>query len=81
MNKEEFEETAKRSAVPFIKKGMRIEMNGKSGIIKDFNRSANLDVLFDGDKKKSNCHPTWETVYFDKDNNIIVDFRNIKNAN
>ncbi len=75
MNKEQFKETANNRGIPFAKKGMRIKVDGKKGVIKDFNSSANLNVLFDGEKVKVNCHPTWESVFYDEDENIIADFR------
>jgi len=36
---------------------------------------ANLDVLFDGEKQKTNCHPTWEIIYFNTNGSICRDFR------
>jgi len=45
------------------------------GEIKGFNRSSNLNVLFDDSEEESNCHPTWEICYFDKNMNILKDFR------
>lgn len=76
--KTQFQETAEQRGIPFAKKGMRVEVAGKPGLIKNFNIRANLDVLFDGEKEVSNCHPTWEIVYFDKSGKIIKDFRGEK---
>ena len=60
----------------FVKKDMKIESlyNGKFGIIKGGNSSGNLNVLFEGDKKPSNCHPTYKMRYFDNENNIIAEY-------
>ena len=63
----------------FPRIGMMIEVNGQRGTIQGMNRSANLDVVFVNQLKmgdhEHNCHPTWETCYFDVDGNIIRDFR------
>lgn len=63
----------------FIKKGMRVELSygsvKKQGIIKCGNSSGNIDVLFDGEKRPENCHPTWGMKYFDKDGKIIAEYK------
>ncbi len=76
MVKTQFKETAEQRGIPFAEKGMDIEVDGKRGIIKDFNPRMNLDVLFAGEKETTSCHPKRETVYFDKNSNVIADFRN-----
>ena len=60
----------------FVKKGMRVECtyNGKKGIIKGGNRDGNLDILFDGEKRSDNCHPTWAMKYFDEDGNVLAEY-------
>ena len=62
----------------FIEKGMRVELSygsvKKQGIIKGGNSSGSVDVLFDGEKRPNNCHPTWGMKYFDKDGNVIADY-------
>lgn len=62
----------------FIKKGMRVEhtYGGKvqRGVIKGGNSSGNLNILFDGDKKPQNCHPTWAMKYFDDEGNVIAEY-------
>ena len=60
----------------FIEKGMKVKntYDNKFGVIKGGNSSGNIDVLFDGEKKTQNCHPTWAMTYFDKDGNIIADY-------
>lgn len=63
----------------WVRLGMQIEVAGDLGTIKGMNRSGNLDVEFANQLKygkgTSNCHPWWETRYFDKDNNVIKDYR------
>lgn len=60
----------------FVKLGMKVQFmyDGRFGIIKGENSSGNLKVLFDGDKKPSNCHPTYQMKYFDENDNIIDEY-------
>ena len=68
----------------FPRFGMMIEVDGQRGTIQGMNSSANLDVVFVNQlkmgKRALNCHPTWETCYFDVDGNVIRDFRTKKAA-
>lgn len=68
----------KQRGLDFIELGMRVELaygsTKKQGIIKGGNSSGNIDVLFDGEKKPENCHPTWAMKYFDKKGNVIAEF-------
>jgi len=57
--------------LPAIKKGMRCEVSGESGIIYGGNGSANFNVLFDGDKRPMNCHPEWKMKIFNGDGLVI----------
>ena len=57
--------------LPAIKKGMRCEVDGRSGKVIGGNGSANFNVLFDGDKKHLNCHPEWKMKIFNADGSII----------
>ena len=61
--------------MPFLKRGMVIEVDGRKGIVTAGNHSGNVNVRFDGEKHAVNCHPQWETVYFDKDGNVLADYR------
>ncbi len=45
------------------------------GCIVGGNESSNLDVVFDGEYHKINCHPYYEIVYYDKVGNIVADYR------
>lgn len=62
----------------FIEKGMKVELaygtTKKSGVVMGGNKSGNIDLLFDGEKKPQNCHPTWAMKYFDKDGNVIAQY-------
>lgn len=78
LKQEIFKDTVEKRGIPFANIGMRIELEGKRGIIKGVNNSANLDVIFDGEKAKTNCHPTWEMIYFNNNGSICKDFREAK---
>ncbi len=43
--------------------GSPVVIDGKHGVIVGCNESMNLDVIFDGDYRVSNCHPAWRTEY------------------
>jgi hypothetical protein len=68
----------KQRGLSFIEKGMRVELaygsTKKQGTIKGGNSSGNIDVLFDGEKRPDNCHPTWAMKYFDKEGNVIAEY-------
>lgn len=76
-----FLKTAKYRGVPFARIGMRVEVEGSSGLIVGKNSSANFDVLFTDGKHKGgryNCHPNWMFRYFDESGNIIAEYRDGK---
>lgn len=60
--------------IDFVSLKMAIEVDGKRGVIVGINRSANFDVVFDGSKIKSNCHPFWKTKYFDETGKLIKEY-------
>ena len=63
-----------RRNLPFVKRGMRVCVEGRWGRITGGGASGNLNVRFDGDKFSSNCHPWWRIQYFDKDGKVIQEF-------
>jgi len=62
----------------WVRLGMQVEVDGHLGTIKGMNSGANLDVVFANQLKygkgKYNCHPTWQTRYFDAEGNVIRDY-------
>ena len=60
--------------LPFLKRGMRVEVNGRMGVVTSGNGSGNIDVRFDGERLSVNCHPHWRTRYFDEEGNVIADY-------
>ncbi|QOY37645.1 hypothetical protein AWH56_008710 [Anaerobacillus isosaccharinicus] len=64
--------------MPWLKYLMTVEVNGKMGKVTGANSNLNINVRFDDPQNKrynGNCHPHWETRYFDKDGNVIADYR------
>ncbi len=66
----------KNRNMPFAKRGMRVEhtYNGKKGRISGANCSANLNIIFDGQKHSENCHPHWMMKYFDGQGQLIKEY-------
>lgn len=64
-----------RRSMPFLKRGMKVEVNEKMGVVTSGNSSGNINVRFDGMKFSMNCHPKWETRYFDQDEKVLADYR------
>lgn len=58
----------------FIRVGMRVEVQGQTGIVKGESQGY-LSVLMLGDTSTSNVHPTWETVYYADDGSVVMDYR------
>lgn len=79
LTSERFRENARYRNIPFAYVGMRVEVDGKPGVITGHNSSANLNVLFD-DGQQSNCHPNWMMRYFDKRGKLIKEFKEAKAA-
>lgn len=82
---EQFIADMKRTrGIDFARIGMMVEVNGDIGTIKGMNSGANLDVVFANQVKKGNyvhnCHPTWETRYFDAAGTVVADYRKSKPA-
>lgn len=61
--------------IDFAYMGMRVEVDGKPGVIVGSNMSLNLDVCSDGECWKSNCHPWWRVKYFDSNGNLVKEFK------
>lgn len=64
-----------RRFMPFLKRGMQVEVNEKLGVVTAGNSSGNINVRFEDVRFSINCHPKWETRYFAKDGSVIADYR------
>lgn len=80
MTKLEFKQAMIRCRnIEWAEKGMIVILGDGSkykGKIVGMNSSGNLDVKTD--KGVQNWHPTWNIAYFDKNMNIVKDFREVK---
>lgn len=70
-NEEQFKRVCANRGIPFAYMGMKIEVAGKKGTIVGANDSCNLQVVMDGEWAARNCHPWWETRYFDEEGTVV----------
>lgn len=73
-DRDSFIHMRRNRGIDFAEVGMRVEVDGKSGVIVGSNSSMNLDVCFDGQSWKENCHPWWRVKYFTHDGHLIKEF-------
>ena len=73
-DKKEFERMKKNRSIPFAYQGQKVEVDGKSGTIVG-NYGFNLLVVYDCEYHSNNCHPWWRVKYFDKEGNLIKNFK------
>ena len=76
---DDFKRMAETRNIPFAYCGMVVKVGGTTGVIVGHNSSVNINVLFsDGPMKGKvgNCHPNWQTTYYDRAGNIIKSFQN-----
>ncbi|MCU5408084.1 hypothetical protein OCA16_26440 [Bacillus cereus] len=59
--------------IPFAKRGMRVEAQGRKGTIVG-NCKNDLFIVLDDDPHKFRFNPHWEIVYFNDDGEIIKDY-------
>ncbi|AMR88404.1 MULTISPECIES: hypothetical protein [Bacillus] len=60
--------------ISFAKRGMRVEVQGRTGTIVG-NCKNDLFVVLDDNPHKFRFNPHWEIVYFNNDGEIIKDYR------
>jgi hypothetical protein len=73
---EDFKETLVRRGIEFAHLGMKVEVAGRPGRIVGCNASLNLDVCFEGETWKNNCHPHWRIKYFDNQDKVVAEYSN-----
>lgn len=76
---EQFHRVCKSRQIEFAYQGMKIDVAGKLGCIVGANSHNNLEIFFQDTCAVHNCHPTWETTYYNHDMTIIKDYK--KKAN
>ncbi|MED2737729.1 hypothetical protein [Bacillus toyonensis] len=77
--KAQFDSMCEKRHIPFCYQGMRIEVCGKPGTVVGSTSGLNLQVVFDGNQwVTSNCHPYYETTYYDANGIVVADYCNEK---
>lgn len=66
--------------MPWLRRGMLVDVNGKRGVVTGGNSGCNIQVRFEGRSWSSNCHPWWETTYYAADGTVIKDYKKAKVA-
>jgi hypothetical protein len=74
---EDFKRMAQMRGIDFAYCGMVVKIQNDHGVIVGHCDSLNLKVLMTDGRYKGrvdNCHPTWETTYYDRAGNVIKTF-------
>jgi hypothetical protein len=74
-DKELFDRMCKHRFIEFAYMGMTVDVDGEKGIIVGSNSSMNLNVLFPERTGVENCHPHWQTTYYNNNGEIIKCFK------
>ncbi len=69
------EQVRKKRHLPFLRRGLIVDVKGTRGVVTRGKSSLNIQVRFNREKQSYNCHPTWETTYYDYNGNIIADYK------
>lgn len=72
-DKENFERMCASRNIAFAYQGMKVEVSGREGYLVG-NYGMNLLVWFPEYSTGSNCHPWWETRYFNQEGQIVKDY-------
>jgi len=75
-DEQQFKGVCEKRGINFCYQGMTIDIDGQKGIVVGANNHCNLEVVMEGTTYAQNCHPYWKATYYDKDMNIIKDFKN-----
>ncbi len=64
--------------IPFLKRGMLVYSTHKKkfGVVTSANRSGNLNIRMDGDKRPGSYHPQWQLQYLDDDGYLVAEYKN-----
>lgn len=68
------QEARQNRKMPFLRRGMRADMNGRGGVITSGD-SCHLRMRFDGERRSSVIHPWWEMTYYNSDGSIVRDYK------
>jgi hypothetical protein len=74
MNSFEYLKTSPTRNMPWIRRGLRCNMDGRWGVV-TAGSGGGIRVRFDGEKHSKPCHPHWQMTYYDQNGNIIKDYK------
>lgn len=74
MNSFEYLKTSPTRNMPWIRKGMRCNMDGRDGTV-TVGDGGYVRVRFDGEKHSHPCHPHWMMTYYREDGSILKDYK------
>lgn len=75
-NKEMFDYVRNSYKMYFLERNMKVEINGKPGVVIGHSNSGLTAKMDDG--REVPFHPTWETVYYGSDGHTVADYRKSK---
>lgn len=74
MNSFEYLRTSVTRQMPWIKRGLVCEIDGKRGTVVAGD-GGYVRVRYNGERHSVPCHPHWQAVYYDDNGTIIKDYR------
>lgn len=74
MNSFEYLKTSPMRNMPWIKRGMRVMIYGKPGLV-TAGAGGYVRVRFDGEKRSVPCHPHSAAVYYNEDGSVLKDYK------
>ena len=63
-----------RRNMPWLKCGMEVDVEGTRGRVTGGNAHMNIQVRFPGQRQSHNCHPYWQTTYY-QDGRVVADYK------
>lgn len=60
--------------MPWIRRGMRVVVNGREAQVTSGGEGGNIRVRFLGAKYSVNVHPQWKTLYYDERGKVIASY-------
>jgi hypothetical protein len=74
MNSFDYLKTSPLRNMPWIKRGMQCDMDGKKGVV-TAGDGEYVRVRLDGEKTSGRYHPHWQATYYDEHGNIVKDYK------
>ncbi len=71
------EQVRRGRKMPWLKRGLVVDVDGTMGTVVGGNASMNIQVRFAGMRHACNCHPTWQTTYY-QDGEVVAEYKQKK---